>query len=404
MSSLRIDPRTSVLAACLFAAASACAERTCSEAIGCAGEVMPPERPDLGPQCWSDADCAEPTICTGGWCRVRPCIDGVRDGDETDIDCGGSCAPCGEGGGCVTASDCASASCAAPDGGTSRCAPARCDDGVRNGVESDADCGGLDCPSCALGRLCRSGGDCAERVCGMTDGGEGRCAEPRCDDGVRNGVESDLDCGGPRCDPCVVGRACALDADCQSGICYGTLCRPVCPFGRANCDNINAGCNEVNTLSDPTNCGGCGRRCAMGGRCENGTCPAGVSYRFTSTTGDPQECVAWRTFRAALPMTVYRRITLLGINDPNVGVSCIGNNASALCAALRTAQNFVVFCDGRPWAVTVCGKDVEVSASAAGCQCEQAGYVIRPCEGPDRGGIKSATCGTPPGDVKIVCE
>ncbi|PIW00651.1 MAG: hypothetical protein COW42_07170, partial [Deltaproteobacteria bacterium CG17_big_fil_post_rev_8_21_14_2_50_63_7] len=33
------------------------------------------------------------------------CTDGVQNGDETDIDCGGSCLPCGDGGTCGQGSD-----------------------------------------------------------------------------------------------------------------------------------------------------------------------------------------------------------------------------------------------------------------------------------------------------------
>ena len=49
------------------------------------------------------------------------CSDRVRSGDETAVDCGGSCAPCAQGLGCRTALDCVSGlcsgdTCAAPTG------------------------------------------------------------------------------------------------------------------------------------------------------------------------------------------------------------------------------------------------------------------------------------------------
>ena len=40
------------------------------------------------------------------------CTDGTINGDETDVDCGGSCPPCGVGEACATAADCESAECA----------------------------------------------------------------------------------------------------------------------------------------------------------------------------------------------------------------------------------------------------------------------------------------------------
>jgi len=41
------------------------------------------------------------------------CGDGKKDGDETDVDCGGSCAKCNDGQACVLESDCASQRCSA---------------------------------------------------------------------------------------------------------------------------------------------------------------------------------------------------------------------------------------------------------------------------------------------------
>ena len=47
------------------------------------------------------------------------CFNGIKDGDETGVDCGGACAPC-----------------------------ATCDDGIKNGQETGVDCGGPDCDAC----------------------------------------------------------------------------------------------------------------------------------------------------------------------------------------------------------------------------------------------------------------
>lgn len=42
---------------------------------------------------------------------------------------------------------------------------------------------------------------------------------PFCYDGVSNGTETGLDCGGPDCEPCSVGEPCATDADCEESYC-----------------------------------------------------------------------------------------------------------------------------------------------------------------------------------------
>src|SRR5690348_5063006 len=71
------------------------------------------------------------------------CNDGKKDGDETDVDCGGSCAPCATGKTCAKSSDCASAACL-----NNMCIdlPSMCTDGMKNGTETDVDCGGPKCP------------------------------------------------------------------------------------------------------------------------------------------------------------------------------------------------------------------------------------------------------------------
>ncbi len=73
------------------------------------------------------------------------CTDKVQNGDETDIDCGGSCPKCTPGKGCKSPSDCGSGVCT----NLSTCAAATCNDKVQNGSETDVDCGGT-CPSCKL--------------------------------------------------------------------------------------------------------------------------------------------------------------------------------------------------------------------------------------------------------------
>src|SRR5262249_2909391 len=56
------------------------------------------------------------------------------------------------------------------------CVPATCADTVKNGSESDIDCGGKDCAGCDDGKTCLAPGDCASGVCTG-----GKCAPPACD-------------------------------------------------------------------------------------------------------------------------------------------------------------------------------------------------------------------------------
>lgn len=52
-----------------------------------------------------------------------------------------------------------------------------CTDGIQNGNETGVDCGGPDCDACPV-------------------------VDPTCTDGIQNGSETGVDCGGPDCDAC----------------------------------------------------------------------------------------------------------------------------------------------------------------------------------------------------------
>jgi hypothetical protein len=133
--------------------------------------------------------------------NLASCTDGIQNGGETDVDCGGGvCAACSDNRRCVVNSDCASGSCAIV-GGARICAITQvgptCTDNLKNGNESDVDCGGGACPACADNKTCNLGSDCLDGVCST----QRICLAPTCTDGVRNGTETGVDCGGG-CPPC----------------------------------------------------------------------------------------------------------------------------------------------------------------------------------------------------------
>lgn len=45
-----------------------------------------------------------------------------------------------------------------------------------------------------------------------------------CSDSVKNNGESDVDCGGPLCSACNVGKACDKNGDCASNFCDNSVC------------------------------------------------------------------------------------------------------------------------------------------------------------------------------------
>ena len=157
---------------CLFLATAALVFHSCKE------EVMPSCSDGIQNGTETDIDC-------GGSCPECPtCTDGIQNGTETGIDCGGSCPEC-----------------------------PTCTDGIQNGTETGIDCGGScpECPTCTDGiqNGTETGIDCG-----------GGCPEcPTCIDGIQNGTETGIDCGGS-CPECFVNCGTIMDFD---GNVYNTV-------------------------------------------------------------------------------------------------------------------------------------------------------------------------------------
>ena len=115
---------------------------------------------------------------------------------------------------------------------------ATCGDNVKNGDETDVDCGGGLCTTCNSGKACRLATDCRSKICSS-----GICAAATCSDQLHNGSETDIDCGGPSCPPCGDNAACAGYNDCRSHVCVGSRCAPAtCSDGFHNGDETGIDC------------------------------------------------------------------------------------------------------------------------------------------------------------------
>lgn len=144
------------------------------------------------------------------------------------------------------------------------CAPApqpTCTDGLLNGTETDVDCGGPSCGPCVDARQCVADVDCKSGKC------RGRaCAPPSCSDGELNGAETDVDCGGDACAPCAAGKMCSKGPDCASAACMAGRCAvppppgvflPVCSGADAAASSIAGGvpvCVGVGRIVLPISC------------------------------------------------------------------------------------------------------------------------------------------------------
>ena len=189
------------------------------------------------------------------------CADGVKNGDETQRDCGGSCEPCSPGDACIVGDDCTSGVCR-----SGFCTMPTCNDEVKNGEEIDVDCGG-GCKTCSGGQLCNMPSDCTAGVCQ-----NGICADTSCDDKELNVNETDVDCGGTDCDPCDDNARCIEPTDCKSNVCQGGNCLPpTCMDGQVNQDESDQDCGgeTCNKCND-------GADCIVPADCQSGICDRGA--------------------------------------------------------------------------------------------------------------------------------
>lgn len=148
------------------------------------------------------------------------CSDRIKDGDEVDVDCGGSCtSKCANGKSCIGDADCKSDYCV-----SGSCKAGSCTDKIKNGDESGTDCGGSCIKKCDLGVSCSRPSDCSSGVCKTSV-----CvAEGPCSNKAKDSGETDIDCGGicasAKAKKCAIGANCISNSDCTSSLCSLARC------------------------------------------------------------------------------------------------------------------------------------------------------------------------------------
>jgi hypothetical protein len=163
---------------------------------------------DAGPVdagCMSMAACDDRNACTTDTCVMGGCVNTMRVIDDGDVCTTDSCDP-------MT--------------GVAHAPIANC---------------------CTVNAMCASG------VCTGN-----RCVAATCSDGMRNGTETAVDCGGGACPACVDGRACLMSRDCRSGLCVGNVC--VECVAATTCPGMDTECRARTCASNR-----CGFRDAIAG-------------------------------------------------------------------------------------------------------------------------------------------
>ena len=237
-------------------------------------------------ECVEDDDCDGTDVCdeASNACVPPTCTDGEQNGDETDIDCGGSCAPsqrCDDGEGCAEGPDCTSGVC----GATDTCSAPACGDGVRQGAEACDDGNQTNGDGCDDG----TGGTCRPTGCGNGT----RAGTEVCDDGnAVNGDGCDNNCTTTACGNGVIttGETCddmdTMPGDGCSATCAietGFTCTMVPSVCVATCGDGMVAATEACDDAPPAESGdGCSITCTV----EPGFGCTGSPSVCTSVCGD----------------------------------------------------------------------------------------------------------------------
>ncbi len=235
---------------------------------GACGNACPPGEPCmLQSTSLGDYGCG----CKPGQLYCGSCINPKRD----DENCGGcdiACDPSGDGGAAYPNmyNGCLDSKC-----DPQKCRPnwGNCDGKLENGCETDIrtseNCGGC-------GIQCAPGQECRLDVWGvpqcMCAAGQTFCSSG-CTDGLCTGACFDLSSDRENCGACL-NSCSAFDGARSLGVCTFGVCSRKCLAGWADCNGNEADDCEVNTDSDPLNCGGCGIVCdaVAGQACVRGRC------------------------------------------------------------------------------------------------------------------------------------
>ena len=194
-----------------------CQTANCRQATDCsAGQVC---KNNVCSNCQTDNDCSRGSLCLSGACKAGNC--------RISSDCAGGlvclsnqCSACSDDKQCGSGQLCLSGVCKAGNCRVNKdctngtiCKQNQC---VACSVKADCGTGEI----CVQGKCvqgeCSQNSECSSKICDLQTY---KCKAATCNDNVKNGQETDIDCGGSTCGVCKKGKACQTNADCSSGRC-----------------------------------------------------------------------------------------------------------------------------------------------------------------------------------------
>jgi hypothetical protein len=215
---------------------------------------------------------------------------------------------------------------------------ATCTDGIQNGDEEGVDCGGSSCPPCGPTPSCSDGIQNGDEE-GVDCGGSFCPDCPTCFDGIQNGDEEGVDCGGSNCQPCSPTPTCndGIQNGDEEGVdCGGSNC-PACPTcfdGIQNGDEEGVDCGGSNCPACPTCFDGIQNGDEEGVDCGGSNCPACPTCFDGIQNGDEEDVDCGGSNCPACP-TCFDGIQ----NGDEEDVDCGGSDCPACVSCDDGVQN-----------------------------------------------------------------
>jgi uncharacterized delta-60 repeat protein len=181
-------------------------------------------------ECDAPSDCPDPgnacvtRLCTNHQCGTANVAEGTPAATQTDGDCRRSV--CDGQGETTTVSDDADVSSSGHPCTVDACANGQLTHTPALAGAACAENGGDRCDGQGACVSCLSNDQCTgDAICAS-----GACVPQTCNDNVKNGAETDVDCGGATCASCAVAKQCGQHADCASGLCAAGVCATTAPI------------------------------------------------------------------------------------------------------------------------------------------------------------------------------
>jgi hypothetical protein len=180
--------------------------------------------------------------------------------------------------------------------------------------------------TCDAGKVCDAAGKCVECIddkqCGTGYCYMNACA--KCDDTMKNGDETDVDCGGTHCGKCAISNGCSVSDDCTSTFCAdGVCCDDICDGACNSCALAGSlgACSVIEKYGEDTSYGaGLSCTAAAGQACTGATaCAKAVGQTCTANN----QCAS---NKCAIPTGAVDKICVKNVGEPcTMNLECASN-------------------------------------------------------------------------------